>query len=213
MDILLILLLLPFGYFAQRAYDPSPGITRSRTEARNLDCVRTSQADAHERFPGLVPAPAARGTLSQVDAVTCSRRIMSYGERPAQDEVILSSLRQSVGTLTQAAAAIAGENVRWHVDAFYPSQPVAAKISVAARMDLAERGHRVSDRVPVLAAGDIAVLGALPPREAYPLACKRYFAEHSLSDGDAFLALMIVDAQETQLHAGLCLAGTWRWLR
>jgi hypothetical protein len=213
METLLIMLLLPLPAFMGRAYDPSPGILQSKEEARNLECIRLSQAEAHERFPGAVPEPPARGSWSTTDALTCTRRFMRIGERPARDEVILSSLRQTVGGITQAASALEAGELTWHVDAFYPEPAVAAKISVAAKTELAERGRKVSDRVPVLAAGDIAVLWKLPPKQAYPLACARYFAEGTLTERDVFLGLMIVDARETQLHAGLCVRGEWKWLQ
>jgi hypothetical protein len=213
METLLIMLLMPLPVFMGRAYDPSPGIFQSKEEARNLECTRLSQAEAHERFPGQVPEPPARGTSSVTDALACTRRFMRIGERPARDEVILSSLRQSVGDITQTASALEAGELTWHVDAFYPEPAVAAKISVAARTDLAERGRKVSDRVPVLAAGDIAVLWKLPPNRAYPLACARYFAQGVLTERDVFLGLMIVDPRETRLHAGLCLRGEWKWLQ
>jgi hypothetical protein len=206
-------LLLPF-YLMERATDPSPGFFQSKADARNLDCVRLPQAKAHQLHPGLVPDVPARDLVGgSNDALVCATRIMRAGERPARDEAILSSLRQSVGEITQLASAVTPGELTWHVDAFYPHAGVAAKIAVAARTDLAERGRRVSDRVPLLAAGDIALLGRLPPREAYPLACARYLAHQALGSEDAFLGLMIVDPRETKLHAGLCLRGEWKWLR
>lgn len=216
METLIILLLMPVTVLAGRSNDPSAGITQSKEEARNLDCVRLSQAQAHERFPGQVsePSPRISESLRQVDALACSRRMMKYGERPARDEVILSGLRRSVGEITETATAVDAEGaLTWHVDAFYPDPKVAAKISVAAKTDLAERGRRVSDRVPLLAAGDIAVLRDLPAREAYPLACARYHAQGVLGEKQAFLGIMIVDPRETQLHAGVCVDGSWRWLQ
>lgn len=138
---------------------------------------------------------------------------MRIGERPARDEVILSSLRQTVGDITQTASSLEEGELTWHVDAFYPQPAVAAKISVAARTELVEKGRKVSDRVPVLAAGDLAILWQLPPERAYPLACERYFAEGVLTERDVFLGLMIVDPRETGLHAGLCVKGEWKWLQ
>jgi hypothetical protein len=206
-------LLLPF-YLMEHATDPSPGFFQSKAAARNLDCTRLTQAQAHQLHPGQVPDLPARDLAgARADALVCATRIMSHGERPARDEAILSTLRQTVGAITQLASSVTTEEVTWHVDAFYPDQAVAAKIAVAARTDLAERGRRVSDRVPLLAAGDIALLSTMPPREAYPLACARYRDHQSLGEGDAFLALMIVDPRETTLHAGLCLRGDWKWLR
>ena len=195
------------------AYDPSPGITQSKAAARNLECVRLSQAQAHQLYPGTVPEVPPRGTYANTDALTCTTRIMNGGERPARDEAILTSLRVMVGEITQLASALAPDQATWHVDAFYPRAEVAQKISVAARTNLAERGYRVSDRVPVLAAGDIAVLSRLPADRAYPLACARYFKQNALTGSDAFLGLMIIDERETDLHAGLCLQGKWKWLR
>jgi hypothetical protein len=213
METLLIMLLMPLPAFAGRAYDPSPGIFQSKEEARNLECTRLSQAEAHERFPGQVPEPPARETVAVTDALVCTRRFLKIGERRARDEAILSSLRESVGDITQTASALEEGELTWHVDAFYPEPAVAAKISVAAKTDLVERGRKVSDRVPLLAAGDLAVLWKMPPSQAYPLACARYFAQGVLKERDVFLGVMIVDSRETQLHAGLCVRGEWRWLQ
>jgi hypothetical protein len=207
------LVLLPF-FVMERATDPSPGFFQSKADARNLDCARLDQAKAHQLHPDRVPDVPARDLAGgSSEALVCASRIMRLHERPARDEAILSSLRQRVGEIAQLASALHPEEITWHVDAFYPDAAVAAKIAVAARTDLAERGRRVSDRIPVLAAGDIAVLGRLPPREAYPLACARYLAHQALGAEDALLGVMLLDPRETALHAGLCLRGEWRWLR
>jgi len=213
MEFLLLILLLPLPVFGVRAHDPIAGPWQSKEEARNLECTRLSQSQAHELYPDLVPDPPPRDTSGVTEALSCSRRFMRHGERPERDEVILSSLSQTVGEITQVASALGSGELTWHVDAFYPEPAVAGKISVTARTQLAERGLKVSDRVPVLAAGDIAVLGRMPASKAYPLACARYFAQRVLGEQDAFLGLMMVDARETQLHAGLCMRGEWRWLR
>ena len=195
------------------AFDPAPGIFQTKAAARNLECNRLSQAMAHEQFPGVVPDLPPRGSYSNIDALVCTTKMTEPGDRPARDDAILTTLRTSVGEITRLASARAPETTTWHVDAFYPQLAVAQKISVAARTDLAERGHTVSDRVPVLAAGDIAVLARLSAAKAYPLACKRYFTEKVLVEPDAFLGLMIIDARETELHAGICLRGVWTWLK
>lgn len=215
MEMLLIMLLLPLPIIAERAADPSASLWQTKAGARNLDCTRMSQAQAHERYPGKVPERAPRALADQqVDALACTRRFIDYGERPARDEAILSSLRRSVGELTEAASALEPKKeLTWHVDAFYPDPLVASKISVAARTELAERGRRVSDRVPVLAAGDIAVLSGLSAKDAYEVACVRYFDQKALGENEAFLGIMIVDPRETQLHAGVCVNREWRWLR
>ncbi len=208
-----LLVIAAASLFAGCAYDPAPGITQTKAYSRNLECARMSQSQAHDLYPGKVPEMPPRGAYAIVDALTCTTRMTEPGERAARDEVILTTLRQAVGEITrQATGLVPGKTTR-HVDAFYPQLAVAQKISVAARTDLAERGEAVSDRVPVLAAGDIAVLARLPAAKAYPLACRRYFTEKVLAANDAFLGLMIIDARETDLHAGLCVDGEWKWLR
>jgi len=197
-------------------HDPAPGLLTSRSSTRSLECARVSRERAAELYPAEVPEPPARGYLGlgENDALVGSRRFLSPDERPARDEAILSSLSQAAAEIAQAAVSPrASEDLLWHVDAFYPEPAVARKIAVAARTELAQRGRRVSDRVPLLAAGDILVAGRLPASKAYPLACERYFAERALSEREAFLGVMILDARETQLHAGACVRGEWRWLQ
>jgi hypothetical protein len=214
-ETLLIMLLMPMPALTDRIHDPAPGVWNSKTEVRNLECTRMTQARAHELYPGTVPEPAPRisGNLMEVDALACTPRIIRAGERPARDEVILSSLSGLVREITEVASAHGDANTRWHVDAYYPEPRVASKISVAARTDLAERGHKVSDRVPLLAAGDLDVMRSLPAKDAYGLACTRFYAQKSLGEDDAFLAIAIVDDRETQLHAGVCRRGQWQWVR
>jgi hypothetical protein len=214
LETLLLLFLVPAGVVGLRGEDPASGQFLGRQEARSLDCRHVTQAEAHALAPTRVPEPPARGgPLSETDALVCTRRFLREGARPARDEAVLSGLRGTVGEIAQVAGALGGEGTTWHVDAFYPEPRVAAKVAGAARTQLAEAGRRVSERVPLLAAGDLSVLADLPPERAYPLACARFFAEGSLSPGQAFLGLVLLDPRETQLHAGVCLDGAWRWLR
>jgi hypothetical protein len=202
-----------FALLAGCVHDPSPGVFRTKEESRNLECTRMSHAQAHELYPGVVPDQPPRGAYWTTDALVCGARIVKLGERPARDEAVLTTLRENVSALTLQATASAPPDVVWLVDAFYPTQEVAQKIAVAARVDIAERGFRVSDRVPVLAAGDISVLKTTAADRAYALACARYRAEHALADNEAFLGLMTIERYETALHAGYCLQGKWRWLQ
>ncbi len=204
---------LTLGVLAGCGHDPSPGLFTSKARGRRLECARLSQTEAHERFPSKVPEVPPRGGVQfDHDALVCTNRFLAPDERPARDEAILSALTQSVGELASAAAALEPGPLTWHVDAFYPDAAVAQKVAVAARHALAEKGRRVSDRVPLLAAGDVMVLGRTAPQKAYAVACSRYFAHNALSEGDAFLGLMILDPREVRLHAGTCVKGAWRWL-
>lgn len=214
METILVILLITSPSLLDLITDPSHAVLLGRQELRNLDCQRMTQQRAHELYPGRVPEPPPRMmALENVDALICRPRIMEPGERAPRDEVILSSLRQSVGEIIDVAGALGGDDTVWHVDAFYPDARVASKISSAARTSLAESKRQVSEKVPLLAAGDLVVLRDMPPEKAYPLACQRYFAEKALGANDGFLAIMLLDARETQLHAGVCLGGAWRWLR
>lgn len=215
MELGLVLLLLTMPLVSEAILDPATHLTERRRDARNLDCVRMTHAAAHELFRPRIPEPPARSSAPDADALVCRRRIMSAGERPPRDEAILSNLSRTVGEIAELASARGGQagGITYLVETFYPDAEVGSKVSVAARTHLAERGQRVSDRVPLLAAGDLVVLGRLPPQEAYRLACARYFAQKSLGPDQALLAFMLVDGRETSLHAGLCKDGEWTWLR
>lgn len=205
------LLVLVLGCSSCALLDPT--LLRTREERRNLDCFRLSEAEAAARFPGQVPRTPGREIAGgNADVLACSPRYLGVGERPNRDEAILSTLSSQVSNLAETASALAPPNALWHVEAFYPSLAVAQKIAVAARTSLAERGLPVSDRVPTLAAGDVAVLATLPQSEVYRTACARSFSSEVMGPDDVFLGLMIVDPYETVLHAGLCQRGEWRWL-
>ncbi len=214
METMLVLLLMPSLVVAERAFDPSHAMFVNKADARNMECERLTHQRAQELYPGQVRPTPARVIDQRVEALACRQRYVRWGERSARDELILSSLRRSVGEIAESAGALAdGSDLTWHVDAFYPDSLVAQKISIAARTELAEKGRRVSDRVPMLAAGDLAVLRGMPPQDAYRIACKRYFDQQSLGEKEAFLGIMLVDPRETQLHAGVCMGGQWRWLQ
>jgi hypothetical protein len=193
--------------------DPAPGLLRSTKEARNYECNRLSQAQAHEQMPGLIRETQPRKFLPDIEVLSCHPRFIEEGERPARDEAILRYLSSEIRSLTRVAETNSDASTVWHVDAYYPNEQVASKIAVAARVELVERRHHVSDSVPLLAAGDIAVLARMPAATSYATACRRYFAEGSLSNNEALLAVMIIDARETQLHAGICQHAQWRWLQ
>jgi hypothetical protein len=195
------------------AGDPA-SLWKSRHDARSYECARVGTVEAARLEPGTVPEASPRAsTFTDDDAMLCRRRYLGPGERAPRDEAVLSTLREQVGVITQAAAAGASAELTWVVDAYYPDPRVAAKIAVATRTELAERRLRVSDRVPVLAAGDVAVLRRVEPHGAYPLACARFFAERTLGPDDRLLGVMLLDTRATELHAGLCERGVWRWLR
>ena len=101
----------------------------------------------------------------------------------------------------------------WLVEAHYPSASVASKISFATKNALVELGLSVSDRMATLAAGDVDVIVRMSPEDAYPAACRRYFASGSLGADDALLSVILRDTQATILHAGLCEQGQWTWLK
>ncbi len=205
------LLLLTLGTFGCGL---DPVIWQSRAARRNLDCLRLTEAEAAARFPGQVrPTPAKVMAGDSVEVLTCSPRALDRDDRNPRDEAILSTLSAQVTTLTETASALVTVPVLWHVDAYLPTPAVAQKIVVAARTTMAERGLKVSDRVPALAAGDVAVLAKLPPSESYRHACARAFALESLKDDEVLLGLMVVDDRETELHGGVCQRGEWRWLR
>jgi hypothetical protein len=198
--------------------DPANASWFSQQRVRQLECERLSQAEAHARHPGTVPPPNARsGALMQVDALACRHLLVAEGARSPRDEAILQRLEQDVGELVGLAAAVSEPDTRWIVDAHYPSPPMVRKIAGSARVALAERGRQVSDAPPRLSAGDVEVLRTLPMREAIPFACRRLHASGALQsapdDDVALLSIALLHPGESQLHAGTCRRGEFRWLR
>ena len=199
---------------ADHLHDPIEHSWRGRAELRELDCERMSQAEAHRRRPAEVPETHMRAqTQMQIDALVCQRRVVPFGARDQRDDAILSQLSGEVASLTTQAIASTDADTRFVVDAFYPQPQVAAKIRFATLQRLAEDGRTTTTQMPLLAAGDLAVMQGLPLQDALPLACARLHAEGSLPANTAFLAVAVLRPMETQLHAGLCLGGGWRWLR
>ncbi len=197
------------------ADDPAPGVFKSKDSARRYECERLDVEAAHRQYPGQVAAPGPRGDYVERSALVCSERLVRPGLRSDQDEAILYSLEEHTSELSQLATSLHPEleSSTWLVEAYYPSTEVAAKLSFATKNALVAQGLRVSDRSPILGFDDIDVITRMPPFQAYPAACSRYFANGSLGEDDALLGLVLLDPRETLLHAGLCTGGSWTWLQ
>ena len=213
MAFLFFVFMMPLPYYIGHINDPLSGIFHTKSDTRNQECIHMTQAQAHARYPGLVDQPPARALSLETDALVCTQRYLSQGERLGRDEAVLSTLQETTAEIAQRTSTLFPGDRTWFVDVFYPEPRVAAKVTVATKVQLVERGRHVSDSVPILAAGDIEVLARMPPQKAYPLACARYFSERSLAKDDIFLGVMLLDARETQLHAGVCQQGGWTWMQ
>lgn len=193
--------------------DPGPTLTRAKAKARMYECERLSAEAGKERYPGRVDVSEPRGDYIERDAVVCRSRLFAEGQRLARDEAILMDLQRNATAIAGAVETLSLEGRTWMVEAFYPSQAVAAKVAFATKNALMKGGRTVSDRTPVLSASDLDVLMRMPAARAYPAACQRYRDTGALGDDDALLAVVLRDAQETNLHAGVCSRGGWVWLR
>lgn len=182
---------------------------------RNLECQDFSHAEGYRRYPGRIPDTPARDVpdVNEVVVRVCTPRLLPYGERNDRDEAVLSLLSSSVSDWVQTVSALRPGKINWHVDAYYPRMEVAYKIAMATRTSLAEKGLRVSDQVPLLAAGDVASLGRMAPEKSFPTACRLFLERGAMKADDALLQVMLLDAKESQLHAGLCAGGEWQWLK
>jgi hypothetical protein len=202
----------PFVLLRSWVTDP---VLLSRSERRELECQRMSEADATARFPGRVSVTPPREIAgATVDILVCSPRVVPIDDRPARQERLLVALSEQVSQVTERAVELMPEpDTRWLVEAHDPSAAVAVKLAVAAKTNLAERRRRVSDAPPTLAAGDVAVLMRMPAARAHAVACLRYHQEGALGPSDVLLALAVLDERETAIHAGLCHRGDWRWLQ
>jgi len=199
----------------EQSQDPMQGWLPPAIDPRSLDCEPMTTEGARQRQPGRIGARSARNDYFERRAVVCRERLMAAGVLRAQDDAVLFELsdtaREIAAWVAQTGADERGRT--WLVETYYPDSAVGQKVSFAVKNALLERDLVVSDRAPTLAAGDIEVIGGLPPQEAYPLACARYAATGSLRPDDALLAVVLRDPRETILHAGICTGGRWRWLR
>ncbi|MFT7519946.1 MAG: hypothetical protein ACI9MC_002090 [Kiritimatiellia bacterium] len=212
MSVLPMALLLAVPFWGA---DPAPSATRSKAQSRQLECTWMSAEAARRERPGQIRDGRPRGDYVERSVVVCAERQMRQGLRSARDEVILSSLESLTKEMATAAASLRPDlaDRRWLVEVFYPNAQVAPKIGFATKNSMMSQGLSVSDRTPVLAAGDIDVLLRMPPEQAYPAACSRYTATGSVGDEHALLAIVHRDPLETILHAGICADGRWAWLR
>ncbi len=210
------LLLIWFAFLVFVApRDPAPGALHTLSSTRTLECERLSVEEASRLHPGEVAAPAPRGDYYPRSALVCTEQFMRPGLRSDKDEAILSTLDQRSTELALVAEALRPEleGSTWLVETYYPGNQVASKISFATKNALVAEGLRVSDRTPILAAGDVQVLSRMAPDAAYPAACRRYFDNGSLGPDDVLLGVVSRDRRETVLHAGICAGGQWTWLR
>ena len=218
MEALVYLLFSYFLGYGDLINDPIQAGWQGRRALRQFECERVSQAQAHQRFPALVPVTDARATaMMQIDALVCQHRVIADGARSVRDQLILDRLGDEVGELSALAAASGDAGTRWIVDAYYPDPNMVRKIANASRVALVERGLKVSDQAPRLSAVDVEMFRTLAMRDALPLACRRMHETGALADkaGEniSFLAIALLHEKESQLHAGTCVRGVFRWLR
>ena len=215
MEFWLYVLMMYMPSLVESARDPMNGYLAPSAAIRNLDCEPISNEGARRLDPGRVSAPSARGDFLNRRAVICRERLMPLGVRRPQDDALLSDLRgwsRDMAGAVAEAAPNAGDRT-WLVEVFHPDATLSYKMGFAVKNALMDRGVRVSDRAPSLAAGDIEVLGVTPQDKAYPLACTRYVAGGGLGPNDALLAVVLRDPRATIMNAGVCVDGQWRWVR
>lgn len=212
MGALLIFVLLPLPLYSELFREPGPGGTTDALDVRDLDCQRLSLDAARRRHPGEIGRRRARGDIVERDAMLCTPRIFSWGEREARDEAILSHLTETTDAIVSTALEEPGP-FTWIVQSHYPNAVVAAKLEFAAKAALVESGKRVSDRRLRLSARDVERFGRMPVTASASVACQRFATNGSLAPEERLLAIYLVHPEETDLHAGLCRDGHWTWLR
>lgn len=195
--------------------NPAPDLVRPKSDFRQLDCERMSVQTGHRLYPGDVQAEPPRGEYRKRDVVVCRERLLHPDVRRPAEDAILRDLAYTSQALAETAASLRPDlaDRTWLVESFHASVPVATKVSFATKNALMQQGLRVSDRTPVLGAGDVDVLTRMSPEQAYPAACLRWSQTGSLTHHDALLAVVHRDPRETVLHLGLCADGVWTWLR
>ena len=202
-----------FALFGRK--NPAPGWNAGKSWGRNLECERLTAEAGSRAYPGLIAPPAPRDRFVARTTLVCRERFIGLGLRTSLDDAVLTGLDATTITLSETATSLRPDlaGATWLVEVFVPNPAVAVKVAFATKNALMNNGLTVSDRTPLLAAGDIGVITRMAPEEAYPTACLRYFATGSLGAEDALLAVVALDPRETVLHAGLCVGGEWSWVR
>lgn len=193
--------------------DPAPSIWRGRDEARSLECERLLGDFAEAERLGEVKPERARGSLSERDVLACRQRLLAPGLREPSDEAILRDLEGRVGRVAAQVSSTEAAPRTWLVESFTVNPVVGTKVAFAMKSALMAERLAVSDRLPLLSAGDVSILASLPPTSKYGVACARWYATGQLRDDDALLGLVTLDRRETNLHPGICIEGRWSWLR
>ena len=195
--------------------DPAPSLFRKRDVARSLECERLARSTAEIERAGEVKRERPRGSFGEREVLLCRQRLVREGIRQPRDEAILRDLESRVSRVAKQVASVRADLAErtWLVEAFTPDVRVGAKVTFALKAALMRESLRVSDRLPLLSAGDIEVITRLPPTEAYAVACRRWHDTGQLRPTDVLVAQITRDPRETNLHTGLCIDGRWSWLR
>jgi len=207
---MVVFAILPFLQLS----DPAPSVYRHRDFSRSLVCIRVDPTRGSQLRPGQIRPVSPRGDDGNRSTLVCSQKVLREGLRAPVDEAVLSSLEDRAQHMALRVSSLDPQlrERAWLVETFYDHPQVTDKITFATQNALMAQGLSVSDRAPSLGPGDVEVLTRLSPEEAYPAACERFHATGSLGDADALLAVVRLDRRSTELHAGLCVDGQWRWL-
>ncbi len=179
-----------------------------------LRCERLTVEASQRIRPGALKRRRPRGDYAERTAALCAEPVLPPGIRDERDEAVFEGLDGRMGEFVASVHSLRPDlhGRTWLVEVFYPGGQAAPKISFAAKNALMTQGLSVSDRVPVLAAVDVAVITRLEPDEAYPAACLRWATTGGLRPEDVLLAVITRDRRSTLLQAGLCDNGRWTWL-
>ena len=193
----------------------APGVFRSKARTRSVICTPLDEQKRAEEHPDRLAQPHPRGDYFSRSVETCAEKVFREGVRDARDEAVLADLGREAAAITQAVLGSRPDlrERAFLVEVHYPSGAMAHKIRFATQDALMGAGLTVSDRRPALTAQDVVVLSQMPPERAYAGACARYAASDGMGPQDALVAVLVRDARQTGLQAGVCADGRWMWLR
>lgn len=200
---LLLLLVFALPFTVELLHDPSPGLTRTVTSSRQTECRVLSREEVEARNKAQIVEAVNEDEVSGT-YLHCEQRIFSAGERHARDEEVLARLSQDSARI--AASAIEQfPNSKWVVSVHYPVLVLKDKIEKATVVSLKEKQALVYAKHAFHSKTAFPIDAEL----ASKLNCQRHY---SLEDGYTLLEVVLADARETQLHAGVCAKGGWKWL-
>lgn len=210
-----LIVTLPFAIplLFETFQDPGPGLLTPITSARGRDCRSITREEGTRIRADAVAEASDKSSYFEENFTHCRSPVFSQGERPKRQEAILAHLSESVTYAVTKAQDAFPKMQTWYTEAHADDTSLARKANFALKVELRSRGSNVSDAILSLPASELVAAQSIHRLNLPEDICQRMTRTKLLPNDSALLLLASLDENETQLHAGVCQGGIWRWLR